>query len=166
MEKVCNPPSEQTPFFPSSLSDPKHLFNIGEMIFLQYEYTPKYNPTLGMEPKAETPNPAYKLSTPPGRLVTLRAASTSPRDVPPSTCCWTVLRVSKGAKMVLEQAAAIPEASVFLSPSTMAALEDVSTFDAGECEDEDEDKDGGFDLEEGDAVEGLPAPPRMFSSGT
>jgi len=68
--------------------------------------------------------------------------------------------------MVLEQAAAIPEASVFLSPSTMAALEDVSTFDAGECEDEDEDKDGGFDLEEGDAVEGLPAPPRMFSSGT
>lgn len=62
--------------------------------------------------------------------------------------------------MVLEQAAAIPEASVFLSPSTMAALEDVSIFDA----DEDEDVDDGFNLVEGEAVEGLPAPPRMLSN--
>ncbi|KAL7467275.1 hypothetical protein ACHAXS_007523 [Conticribra weissflogii] len=159
IEKVYNPPSEQNPLFPFSLSDPKHFFNIGEIIFLQYEYTPKYNPTLGMDPKAETPNPAYKLSTPPGRLVTRRAASTSPRDVPPSTCCWTVLSVSKGAKIVLEQAAAIPDASVFLSPSIMAVLDadSNSDFDVDEYEDD-------FGLVEGNAIEDLHAPPRMSSS--
>jgi len=35
-------------------------------------------------------------------------------------CCWTVFIVSKGARIVLEQAAARPEARVFLSPSVMA----------------------------------------------
>ena len=47
-------------------------------------------------------------------------ASRSPSDLPPATCCWTVFIVSNGASIVLEQAAARPEASVFLSPSVTA----------------------------------------------
>eukprot|EP00984_Skeletonema_dohrnii_P021973 scaffold11092_cov66-Skeletonema_dohrnii-CCMP3373.AAC.1 len=94
--------------------------NVSPIVFLQYEYTPKYKPTLGIDPKAATPSPAYRLSIPPGRLTTCRVASSNPRDLPPETCCCTVLSVSNGASIVLEQAAARPEASVFLRPSAMA----------------------------------------------
>jgi len=54
-------------------------------------------------------------------------ASRSPSDFPPLACCWTVFIVSNGASIVLEQAAASPEASVFFSPSVTAF--DVDFFD-------------------------------------
>eukprot|EP00970_Alexandrium_tamarense_P006456 scaffold1102_cov195-Alexandrium_tamarense.AAC.30 len=54
--------------------------------------------------------------------ITFLAASISFKDVPPLTSCCTVFIVSNGANNVLEQAAASPDASVFLSPSMMAVL--------------------------------------------
>jgi len=120
MVKVLKTPSEQQASFPSVRSLPKHAFILGPMLSLQYEYTPKYNPTLGIDPNADTARPAYKFRIPPGRLVMIRPASKRPNDFPPSTCCWTVFIVSNGASIVLEHAAAMPEASVFLSPSVTA----------------------------------------------
>jgi len=120
IEIVFNAPSEQNASFPSSLPLPKQPCNLGPIIRLQYEYTPKYNPTLGMEPNADTPSPAYKLNIPPGRDVTCFPASSKPSDFSDVTCCWTVFIVSNGANIVLLHAAAKPEASVFFRPSVMA----------------------------------------------
>ena len=149
MVKVCNVLSEHNA--PSSRPLSNNCCNLGRMTFLQYEYTPKYNPTLGMEPNALTPNPAYKFNTPPGRLVILRPASSRPRDLPPSTCCWTVFSVSNGASIVLEQAAARPDASVFFRPSVMADDDDFVVVDDD------------FAVVEDEALLVLP-PPRMRCS--
>mmetsp|Transcript_5762 Transcript_5762/g.12586 ORF Transcript_5762/g.12586 Transcript_5762/m.12586 type:complete len:164 (+) Transcript_5762:818-1309(+) len=73
-----------------------------------------------MDPSAATPNPAYMLNIPPGRLLIIFPASMRPRDLSPTTFCWTVFMVSNGASIVLEHAAARPEARVFLSPSVTA----------------------------------------------
>jgi hypothetical protein len=62
----------------------------------------------------------YKFATPPSLPQIFLAASTKVKEVPPLTSCCTVLIVSNGANIVLEQAAANPEASVFFRPSVMA----------------------------------------------
>ena len=120
-------PSLQIASFPSPPSSlllpPKHCCIRGVIIRLQYEYTPKYNPTLGILPNALTTNPEYKFNIPPGLEVIIFVAWYNDIDDSVWTCCWTVFIVSKGASKVLEHAAARPDASVFFKPC-VTALED------------------------------------------
>jgi len=120
IEKFLITPSEHNGSFPSTRSLPKHFSIIGVIIRLQYEYTPKYNPTEGIDPNAATPNPEYKFSIPPGLLVIILLASNIEIDESDWTCCCTVFNVSNGASIVLEHAAANPDASVFLRPCVIA----------------------------------------------
>jgi hypothetical protein len=63
-------------------------------------------------------------------------------DFVPAEACWTVFIVSNGASIVLEHAAARPDARVLLSPSTIA--ED----DAEDDDDDDDDEEGGDESDE------------------
>jgi hypothetical protein len=71
-----------------------------------------------MEPYADTANPAYRFPNPPGQDDIIFPASISPMDFVPAEAC------SNGASIVLEHAAARPEARVLLSPSTIAEDDD------------------------------------------
>ena len=116
---LINPSLQNASFLspPSSLLlPPKHFCNLGVIIRLQYEYTPKYNPTLGILPNALTTNPEYKFNIPPGLEVIIFVAWYNDIDDSVWTCCWTVFIVSNGASIVLEHAAARPDASVFFRP--------------------------------------------------
>ena len=92
---------------------------------MQYEYTPKYNPTLGIAPTTATPNPAYNSRNPFGREVMILDASTNVRPLPLwIACCCIVLIVSNGAKSAFEQPAANADAIEFLIPLMVALLDD------------------------------------------
>lgn len=60
IENVCSVLSEKNGWRLSSsfLPEPKFVTKNGLSVSLQYEYTPKYKPTLGIEPRTATPNPA------------------------------------------------------------------------------------------------------------
>jgi hypothetical protein len=98
-----------------------------------------------MEPNAETANPAYRFPNPPGRDAMSLPASIIPMDFVPADACCTVLIVSNGASIVLEHAAARPDARVLLRPSTRADDDDVDDEGGG-----DDDPDAVIDNDEED----------------
>jgi len=121
-----------------------------------------------MAPRADTPRPAYNSKNPLGRRIITFAASANPNPVSPAplsrtTCCCIVLIVSNGARSVLAQAAARPDAIKFLIPFITAGGNCVLLFsiadvdvdvDVDDVEDDDDTAAADAEEEE-DAVDAM-----------